>query len=246
MSHNSSTTKPFLPGPWLPFVLPFAVFMLIGSLEPKAGAEASSLGLRYEHYPLIYTLKIAAVIGLLAWAWKAYRHESLGSLSRWSFAAIGVGAVGFFVWIGLGKLGLEETLGLAKLLGGERSAYNPLEQLGATPLGYAFLAVRFLGLALVVPIIEEMFLRGFLMRFMTSENWWTLPLGAVSRNAIYAGTLYGMLTHPAELLAAAAWFSLVTWLMLRTKNIWDCVLAHAMTNLLLGVWVVTTGEWHWW
>ncbi len=118
--------------------------------------------------------------------------------------------------------------------------------MGATPLGYAFLAVRFIGLAVVVPIIEEMFLRGFLMRFMTSENWWTLPLGAVSRNAIYAGTLYGMLTHPAELLAAAAWFSLVTWLMLRTKNVWDCVIAHAMTNLLLGVWVVTTGEWHWW
>ncbi len=102
MSDNSpetSSPKPFLPGPWLAFVLPFAVFMLITNFEPKAGAEANSLGLEYEQYPLIYTVKIAAVIGVLAWAWKAYRHESLGSLSRWSLAAIGVGAVGFFVWI---------------------------------------------------------------------------------------------------------------------------------------------------
>jgi len=52
-----------------------------------------------------------------------------------------------------------------------------------------------------------------------------------------------VLLHPAEMVAAAVWFSLVTWLMLRTRNIWDCVAAHAVTNLLLGIYVVTTGEW---
>jgi uncharacterized protein len=50
-----------------------------------------------------------------------------------------------------------------------------------------------------------------------------------------------LLMHPAELLAAAVWFTLVTWLMLRTKNIWDCVVAHAVTNFLLGVYVVFMG-----
>jgi membrane protease YdiL (CAAX protease family) len=52
-----------------------------------------------------------------------------------------------------------------------------------------------------------------------------------------------MMTHPGELLAAAIWFSLVTWLMVRTKNIWDCVIAHAITNLLLGIYVVSFSRW---
>jgi len=47
-----------------------------------------------------------------------------------------------------------------------------------------------------------------------------------------------VLSHPGEVFAAVAWFSLVTWLMVRTRNIWDCVVAHAVTNLLLGVYVV--------
>jgi membrane protease YdiL (CAAX protease family) len=54
-----------------------------------------------------------------------------------------------------------------------------------------------------------------------------------------------MLYHP-EKLASLAWFSLVSWLMVRTKNFWDCVAAHAVTNFLLGVWVVTTGDWRLW
>jgi hypothetical protein len=49
-----------------------------------------------------------------------------------------------------------------------------------------------------------------------------------------------------EIFAAAAWFSLVTWLMIRTRNIWDCVAAHAVTNFLLGVYVVTQGQWQLW
>jgi membrane protease YdiL (CAAX protease family) len=52
-----------------------------------------------------------------------------------------------------------------------------------------------------------------------------------------------MLTHPNELVAAALWFSMVTVLMVKTKKIWDCVVAHAVTNLLLGIYVVSTGEW---
>jgi uncharacterized protein len=58
------------------------------------------------------------------------------------------------------------------------------------------------------------------------------------------GTALPMLSHP-ELLAAAVWFSMITWLMVRTRNIWDCVTAHAITNLILGVYVVVSGDWRW-
>jgi hypothetical protein len=71
-----------------------------------------------------------------------------------------------------------------------------------------------------------------------------VPFGKVNATAVVAGTVVPMLMHPAELFAAAAWFTLVTWLMVRTRNLWDCVVAHAVTNLLLGVYVVFSGQWH--
>jgi len=34
--------------------------------------------------------------------------------------------------------------------------------------------------------------------------------------------------------------------MVRTRNFWDCVAAHAVTNLLLGVYIVAAGQWTLW
>ena len=64
--------------------------------------------------------------------------------------------------------------------------------------------------------------------------------------ALIAGTVFPMLMHPGELFAALVWFSLVSWLMLRTRNIWDCITAHMVTNLLLGIYVMCSGQWHFW
>lgn len=127
---------------------------------------------------------------------------------------------------------------------GKRSAFDPLAQLKDRPAwAYTFLAIRLVGLALVVPVIEEFFLRGFVMRFVVEADWWKVPFGTANRLAIVVGTAVPVLMHPQEALAAAVWFSAITWLMLRTRNIWDCVAAHAVTNLLLGVYVVASGNW---
>jgi CAAX prenyl protease-like protein len=119
-----------------------------------------------------------------------------------------------------------------------------LDKMAATPaLAWGFLAVRFFGLVAVVPLIEEFFLRGFVMRFVIQADWWAVPFGKVNRMALVLGTLVPMAMHPGELLAAAVWFSMITWLMVRTRNIWDCVIAHAITTLLLGIYVVWSGHW---
>ena len=147
------------------------------------------------------------------------------------------------------KLEIERNVlaavGLEKLVDmGERSGYNPFEQISSAAGAWAFLTVRFFGLAVVVAVIEEFFLRGFLMRYFMMHDWWKSPFGKVNATAVVVGTVFPMMMHPGELLAAAVWFSMVTLLMIRTKNIWDCVLAHAITNLLLGVYVVYSGEWY--
>ncbi|MEO0529912.1 MAG: CAAX prenyl protease-related protein, partial [Planctomycetota bacterium] len=134
---------------------------------------------------------------------------------------------------------------LAKGIIGERSSFNPLEQIEDPRNRYAFIAVRMLGLSLFVPLFEELMLRGWLMRMFVSPNLWRVPFGRVTTSAVIVGTAFPMLTHP-EKLAALVWFSLITWLMVRTKNFWDCVVAHAVTNFLLGVYVLWTGTWHLW
>jgi CAAX protease family protein len=258
--------------PWITFLLPMILFMLIGSLEPKPpetlqrkedtvasdqgantewddGVFAEEEGwiptIAYRHYPLVYTVKILFTVLAMLLVWPGYRTF------RWHLSpiAIGVGVVGVVLWIGLCHLDLESRLlkpiGLGMIVDqGERSAFNPLVEMADTPLWAAlFLAIRFIGLALVVPIFEEFFLRGFLMRYVIEASWWKVPFGSVNRTALVVGTLVPMLMHPGELIAALVWFSLITWLMLRTRNIWDCIAAHATTNLLLGIYVVAADQW---
>lgn len=221
-----------------------------GSAEPApSGRRAWGFSIPYAAYPAVYTIKIALTLAAIALVARGYRrHPFSVGRSAWVF-----GLVGAALWIGLCRLDLERTLvqpwldriGFEWLISqGRRAAYNPLERLADRPaLAFLFLAVRFLGLVAVVPLVEEFFLRGFLMRFVQQADWWEVPFGRLTPLAAVVGTAAPVLMHPAELLAAAVWFSWITWLMARTRNIWDCVAAHATTNLLLGVYVVASGDW---
>jgi CAAX prenyl protease-like protein len=258
----SPANAPFARYPWLTFILPFVVYMVVGSFEPVAPKPAHVLpngrtvpatnnnwfGLEYRQYPIVYTVKIALTLAAIVFVLPGYRQFPF----RISVLAIVFGITGVVLWIGICHLELESALltplGLEEFVGlGARPAFNPLAELAATPAwAYTFLAIRFLGLALIVPIIEEFFLRGFLMRFVIREDFSTVPFGTLTPAAAIIGTAVPMLMHPAELFAAAVWFSLITWLMWRTRNIWDCVAAHAVTNLLLGIYVVTQHQWQLW
>ncbi len=111
---------------------------------------------------------------------------------------------------------------------------------------WQFLTIRFFGLVCLVPLVEEFFIRGFLMRYIDDPDWDQIPLGTAGRWAILGVFIYAGFTHPSEALAALPWFGMVTWLYLKTNSIWNCVIAHAITNLLLGIYVVKTGTWELW
>lgn len=235
--------------PWLTYVLPLAVFLLVGAFEPRPTAGKGLQGwlaVPYDYYPAVYTLKIVLTVAAMAVVLPGYRAFPV----RISWRSILVGMLGIVVWVGLAELQLEHRLlshlGLGGLLDlGARSAYNPFDALREYPAAAAwgFLAVRFFGLVLVVPIIEEFLLRGFLMRYVMASDWQQVPFGQVNATAVVVGSLFPMLMHPAELLAAAVWFSLITLWMVKTRRIWDCIAAHAVTNLLLGLYVLATGHW---
>ena len=238
---------------WLIYVLPLAVFLAVTQLEPTPpdvdtaaeAAESGWLAIAYENYPSVYTLKIGLTLLAMGFVWPGYRCYPFHVNPQ----AFGVGIVGVALWIGICSLRLEERLliplGLEGVLGlGQRSAFNPLVELAGSPAwAWGFLAIRFFGLVVVVAVIEEFFLRGFLMRYVVQDQWWKVPFGSPHWGGIALATVAAMAMHPAEMFAELVWFSLVTWLMLRTRNIWDCVVAHGTTNLLLGLYVVGSDFW---
>jgi hypothetical protein len=109
-----------------------------------------------------------------------------------------------------------------------------------------FLAVRFWGYVVVVPIVEEFFLRGFFVRFCDDPDWDEIKLGVVGKWGWIGLLAYAGFSHPGEAVASMAWFSMITWLYIRTASIWNCVLAHAVTNLLLALYVIYTEQWILW
>ena len=135
--------------PWLTFLLPFIVYMVVGRFEPappQADRSAAArwhvrgqpsisnwFGLEYRHYPIVYTVKIALTIAAMLFVLPGYRQFPF----RISPLAIVVGVVGVVLWIWLCHLQLERKLlaplGLESFLGlGERPAFNPLEAIEAT------------------------------------------------------------------------------------------------------------------
>ena len=83
-----------------------------------------------------------------------------------------------------------------------------------------------------------MFLRGFLLRYVVDEKFWRVPFGLLTPLVAVACIAYAAISHPAELPAAVTWFAVVSGIAATTRQPIDCILAHAGTNLALGVFVL--------
>ncbi len=212
--------------------------MAVGDWLEGLGNDAAP----HRWYPTTYTVVIGLTLLLMLAVGRGYFFAPF----RVSWLSVGVGALGFLVWIGLWWFD-RELLGVGALFSSTREAFNPFVELSDNPTWMKqFVAIRFVGLVAVVPIIEEFFLRGFLMRYIDARDWDRVALGNATRLSVIGVAVYALVSHPAEPLAAVVWFTMVTWLYARTQSIWDCVLAHATTNLLLGLYVVSTGTWELW
>lgn len=251
---EASKTKESLIPTATPFVLPLFLFLIVASLKLEFldeflgstddvadGAEAAVSSETWQHL-IKLGVQIALSVGLLIFFRKVYiQHFPI----RISWQSIVVGAVGVVVWVGVCQLGLEPQFLTWIGFDVSRPSINPFT-IPDDGVRIAFLMLRFTLLAFVVPIIEELFLRGWLIRWVEDPDFESVKLTGLSRNALLTPCVYGVLTHPNEAIAAVLWFGLVTWMMNRTGNFWDCVVAHAVTNLLLGIYIVQFEQWHLW
>ena len=223
--------------PWLPYVAPMATFLLLTSAEgwlPKP-----SEGPHPTFYPLYYAFKIA-VVAVVCWLGRSTWRD----LRPWPGAkslalAVGLGVLVTVLWVGLD--GWYPIYGSV----GSRAAFNPNALSPAARVG--FLAVRMLGLVLIVPLFEELFWRSFVVRWIIDpDHFQDVPIGKVTWMAGAVTAALFALEHPAEWLPALLTGALWAWLLHQTRSVSACFVSHAVANLGLGIYVLKTGLWKFW
>jgi CAAX prenyl protease-like protein len=120
---------------------------------------------------------------------------------------------------------------------------NPYELAGSLVLPW--IAIRLLGSSIVVPVMEELFWRSFLLRYLVNPDFRQVPLGTFTASALAISVALFGVEHNQWFAGMVAGL-LYTLLLYRTKSLFSCIVAHTVTNFLLGVYVLTTQQWQYW
>jgi len=219
--------------PGLPFVAPLAVFLMLTSVEKQLYGLLTQTG--------AYGFKLLATAAVLLWYRKAWPHWKPRGMLR----GLLLGVFGVVLWVLLDSVQRQvvAALNLADWLPARDGWRFDLQQLSLPET--LRLLLRFSGLVLVVPLAEELCWRGFLAPWLVNEDFRTVPAGKMTATSFLIVLAVFTAMHP-EILAAAVWVSGMNLLWQRTENLWACVVAHATTNLLLGLYIIRTGSWHLW
>jgi len=112
-----------------------------------------------------------------------------------------------------------------------------------TPL---MLVLRTARAALLVPILEELFWRGWLPRWIQSSRFDRVPIGQYTPLAFWATAALFAAEHGPFWEVGLLTGVIYNWWMRRTRSLGDLVLVHAVTNLTLSLFVIVTGRWAFW
>lgn len=212
--------------------LPFALYILILALGPVI---RSMLPDGFDER-WIYAVQVAIPAATLLYLWPNYtelREEGLSDPRDWVLG-IGAGVLVFVLWI---------QLDFGPWVLGTADGFDPRNSAG--DLEVELVVARLFGAVLVVPLMEELFWRSFIMRWLAMPTFMQVdPRSIGAMPLLVSSALFATEHHLwlAGLLAGLAY----GWIYIRTANLWVPILAHAITNALLGAWVVATESWTLW
>jgi hypothetical protein len=215
--------------PAVPYVAPFAVLLLLLVVGPK-------LPIGEWEQPLRVILLAAAV-----WF---FSRRVIDPRAASPVASVLVGIAVFVIWVGPDFLspGYRSHWLFQNPITGEVKTTLP-DNFRSSLIVLVFRTIR---AAVLVPIIEELFWRGWLMRWLISSDFLKVPLGTYAAGSFWITTALFAAEHgpywEVGLIAGVAY----NWWIVRTKKLGDCILAHAVTNLALSCYVIFAGTWEYW
>ena len=214
-------------------ITPFAIFMALLIARSQAPADGA-WGFEPQW---LYGLSVVIAGAVIAVCWREYGELARQTLpaAREGLLAIAAGMVVFALWINLDAPWMT--------IGAPSAPFKPLDADGA--IDGRQVAMRFVGAALLVPLMEELFWRSLLMRWLEQPIFQGVDPRRVGVRAIVLSTFVFTLAHTLWLAAAIAGL-VYALLYVKTGKLWMAVIAHAVTNAALGVWVVTTANWQFW
>ena len=215
--------------PAIPYVLPMAVFMVFLAL-------GDFLGLGALEYPF-------RVVVLSAVIWFFARPALDLRMPHWTWSVL-LGLATFVVWVAPDVLfpGYRSHWLFENFLTG-KVASSVAEPLRSNTMVLVSRAIR---ASLIVPIVEELFFRGWLMRWLIKNDFLSVKLGTYATDAFWITAAMFSVEHgpywEVGLLTGIAW----NWWMVKTKSLGDCILVHAVTNAALSAYTVFGGHWQYW
>ncbi len=216
--------------PALPYVGPFVVFIALLAVMPKLGLEGR-VGLA-----LWLVVPAAAIV---AWSRGVLEFRPA---RPWLSIAMGIGV--FVIWIAPDTLipGWRQSVLFQNAIVGAAKSSLAADTL-ADPWSLALRSVRAI---LLVPILEELFWRGWLMRWIAEPDFRKLPLGHYESRSFWLVAVLFALEHGSYWDVGLAAGVAYNWWMVKTRRLSDLILAHAVTNASLCAYVVKTGRWEYW
>lgn len=214
----------------VPYVVPFVVFLGLLAIQDYIPLpQRTEFGLRL--------VVMAAVLWFCSRQVISFRVVSL-------LPTIGIGVAVFLIWIAPDALfpGYRSHWLFQNSVTG--SAKGSVAGSGQDDIW--LLVFRSLRAVVIVPIVEELFWRAWLMRWLIDRDFWKLPLGAWGASAFWiTAALFASEHGPyweVGLIAGVVY----NWWMVRTRSLGDLILAHAITNALLSAYVIFGNKWEYW
>lgn len=212
-------------------IYPFAAFILLLAIEPWLAILLTQVGIGAEP---TYLLRSLVALCLLLYFCHDYVELRVAPTFHQALAALLAGGVVFLLWIipypdWLGG----HTAGIARAM--------PMQ----SHADIFWLICRWSGSALIVPVIEELFWRSYLMRRLDDADFMSISPASVTAYAIVVSSVLFAVEHQlwlAGLLAGLVY----AWLYRQFQVLWVSILAHVTTNAVLGIWVVYGGHWQYW
>lgn len=215
--------------PTVSYVAPFVIYVSLLALEHALNLP-----------PLVWYPMRLAVTALALWM---VSRELVSFRATQPLASIAIGVAVFLIWVAPDALyGYRHHWLFNNSIVGA-----PVSQAEAVAPGNPlFRLCHLVGSAALVPIIEELFWRGWLMRWMIRADFEKVALGSYTPMAFWVVAVLFASEHGSYWEVGLAAGVIYNWWMIRTKSLADCVVAHGVTNLVLSIYVLATAQWQYW